>query len=73
MLKIDDFDNDGDKDIITFSDANIMGFVHLYENLGNNIFDTINNFNIYKGCTGFLYQILITTACLMYYLQPILT
>ncbi len=52
-VKIDDFDNDGDKDIITFSDANIMGFVHLYENLGNNIFDTINNFNIYKGCTGF--------------------
>jgi hypothetical protein len=52
-VKIADMDNDGDMDIITFSDAYIMSFVHLYENLGNNVFDTVNNFNIYEGCSDF--------------------
>ncbi len=52
-IKIADFDNDTDLDIITISDAYAMSFVHLYENLGNNIFDTINNFNINEGCAGF--------------------
>ena len=53
-VKIADMDNDGDMDIITFSDAYIMSFVHLYENLGNNVFDTINNFNINEGCSDFI-------------------
>jgi hypothetical protein len=52
-VKIADMDNDGDMDIITFSDAYIMSFVHLYENLGNNVFDTVNNFNINEGCASF--------------------
>ena len=52
-VKIADFDIDGDMDIITYSDAYIMTFVHLYENLGNNSFDTVSNFNIDKGCSGF--------------------
>jgi hypothetical protein len=51
---ISDMDNDGDMDIITFSDAYIMSFVHLYENLGNNLFDTVNNFNINEGCSDFI-------------------
>ncbi len=52
-VNIADFDNDTDMDIITISDAYAMSFVHLYENLGNNIFDTVNNFNINEGCAGF--------------------
>lgn len=52
-VKIIDLDNDGDNDIITFSDAYIMSFVHLYENLGNNVFDTVNDFNIPEGCSDF--------------------
>jgi hypothetical protein len=52
-VKIADMDNDGDMDIITFSDAYIMSFVHLYENLGNNVFDTVNSFNINEGCASF--------------------
>jgi len=53
-VKIANLDNDGDMDIITFSDAYIMSFVHLYENLGNNVFDTVNNFNINEGCSDFI-------------------
>ncbi len=48
-----DLDNDGDNDIISFSDTYIMSFVYLYENLGNNVFDTVNNFTIDDGCAGF--------------------
>jgi len=52
-IRIADLDNDGDNDIITFSDAYAVIFVHVYENLGNNIFDTVNNFTIYEGCSDF--------------------
>ena len=52
-VKIADLDNDGDNDITIVGDAYIMSFVHLYENLGNNIFDTVNNFNIPEGCSKF--------------------
>ncbi len=51
---IANLDNDSDMDIITFSDAYAMSFVHLYENLGNNLFDTVNNFNINEGCSDFI-------------------
>jgi hypothetical protein len=52
-VKIDDMDYDGDMDIITFSDAYIKSFVNLYENLGNNVIDTVNRFNINEGCASF--------------------
>jgi hypothetical protein len=52
-VKIADMDNDGDNDIVTISTISVISFVHLYENLGNKVFDTVNNFNINEGCTGF--------------------
>ncbi len=52
-VRITDLDNDNYKDIITFSDAYFMSFVHLYENLGNNVFDTVNDFNVPEGCSDF--------------------
>jgi hypothetical protein len=51
-IEIVDMDNDGDNDIISFADTYVMSFVHMYENLGNNVFDTVNNFNISEGIAG---------------------
>ncbi len=52
-VRIADFNSDGKNDIITSSDVGYMTFVHLYENLGNNIFDTVANFNINEGTDNF--------------------
>ncbi len=52
-VKIADFDNDNDNDIVTFSTAGPMTFVQLYKNTGNNIFDTIGYFDFIEGTSRF--------------------
>lgn len=52
-VKIADLNNDGSNDILAFADAYVMSFVHLYKNMGNNTFDTLNNFNVLDGCSNF--------------------
>jgi hypothetical protein len=53
-VRIADMDNDGDEDIITFSDLYIVSLVHLYENIGDNTFDTVNDFYVPDGSSDFL-------------------
>ncbi len=52
-VSINDLDNDGDKDIITFSDLYAAGICCMYENRGNNIFDSVNSFRVPEGCSDF--------------------
>lgn len=51
--QIDDLDNDGDNDIITMSETPSVSQVRMYENLGDNVFDTISDFLIPQGCSDF--------------------
>jgi hypothetical protein len=50
-VNIADMDNDNDKDIITFTSSAFVSIVHIYENLGNNVFDTVHSFNDTIGIT----------------------
>ena len=52
-ISIADLDNDGDRDIITFSDIILVSRVHVYENLGGNLFDTVSTFKVPEGSSKF--------------------
>ncbi len=52
-VRIADLDNDGDKDIITFSDIYAATLVFIFENKGDNIFDSVNFFRVPEGCSDF--------------------
>jgi hypothetical protein len=52
-VSIVDFDLDGDLDIVTFVDIYLANYTRLkiYENIGNNNFDTIANFDFQPSCS----------------------
>jgi len=52
-IGIADLDNDGDQDIITFSDILLVSRVYVYENLNGDVFDTVGTFKIPGGCSKF--------------------
>ena len=48
-----DLDNDGDNDIITFSDIYAAALVYIYENKGNDVLDSVGFYRIPEGCSDF--------------------
>ncbi len=52
-IAIADFDNDGDKDIITSSDIYAASLVYLYENKGNDTFDSVGFYRVPEGSSDF--------------------
>ncbi len=52
-IAIADFDNDGDNDIITFSDIYAASLVYLYENKGNDTFDSVGFYRVPEGSSDF--------------------
>jgi hypothetical protein len=48
-----DLDNDGDNDIITFSDIYVASLVYIYENKGNDVLDSVGFYRIPEGCSDF--------------------
>ncbi len=48
-----DLDNDGDNDIITFSDIFAASLVYIYENKGNDVLDSVGFYRIPEGCSDF--------------------
>jgi len=52
IVKISDLNNDGYNDIITYEGAAWRGYICIYKNLGNNIFDTIESIEVNRGFDG---------------------
>jgi len=52
---LSDFDMDDDLDIVTFVDLYIVNYtrIKIYENIGGNSFDTIDNFDFQPACNDF--------------------
>ncbi len=52
-VSVVDFDLDGDLDIVTFADMYLANYTRLkiYKNIGNNNFDTIDNFDFQPSCS----------------------
>jgi hypothetical protein len=48
-----DLDNDGDNDIITFSDIYVASLMYIYENKGNDVLDSVGFYRIPEGCSDF--------------------
>ncbi len=48
-----DLDNDGDNDIITFSDIYAASLVYIYENKGDAVFDSVGFYRIPEGSSDF--------------------
>ncbi len=53
-INIADINNDGKNDIVTFAEIISVSLVHIYENKGFQLFDTINSFMIQEGLSDIL-------------------
>jgi hypothetical protein len=53
-IRVADLDKDGENDILSSFDLGFLTHVYVYKNLGNTVFDTVNDFYVPDGSSDFL-------------------